>query len=124
MHITDFQNNRYTCDCLGCAIGAGEVSPPGGLICESEHFVVHQDPEVPVRGFLIIASKRHPVDCPDERDRGGGAVFAGVPGQAGPGAVGAAPRGSHHPGGTLGAFSPVVTAVGSLEGREVRQFAG
>lgn len=60
MHtITDIQNNQYTCDCLGCAIGAGEYSPPGGLICETEHFVLHQDPEVPVRGFLIIATKRH-----------------------------------------------------------------
>ncbi len=59
MDITDIQNNQYTCDCLGCAISAGEVIPPGGLICESEHFVVHQDPEVPVRGFLIIATKKH-----------------------------------------------------------------
>src|SRR5512142_1241994 len=59
MNITDIQSNPYTCDCLGCAIGAGEITPPGGLICEREHFVVHQDPEVPVRGFLIIASKRH-----------------------------------------------------------------
>jgi diadenosine tetraphosphate (Ap4A) HIT family hydrolase len=59
MHITDIQNNKYTCDCLGCAIGAGEISPPGGLICESEHFVVHPDPEVPIRGFLIIATKKH-----------------------------------------------------------------
>jgi diadenosine tetraphosphate (Ap4A) HIT family hydrolase len=59
MHITDMQNHPYTCDCIGCAIGAGEIIPPGGLICESEHFVLHQDPEVPVRGFLIVASKRH-----------------------------------------------------------------
>ena len=49
----------YTCECLGCAIGAGAYSPPGGLICETEHFVLHQDPEVLVRGFLIIATKRH-----------------------------------------------------------------
>jgi diadenosine tetraphosphate (Ap4A) HIT family hydrolase len=59
MHITDMQNNQYTCDCLGCSIAAGEILPPGGMICESEHFVLHQDPEVPVRGFLIIASKKH-----------------------------------------------------------------
>ncbi len=59
MHITDIQNNQYTCECIGCAIAAGEISPPGGLICESEHFVLHQDPEVPVRGFLIISSKKH-----------------------------------------------------------------
>jgi diadenosine tetraphosphate (Ap4A) HIT family hydrolase len=59
MNITDIQNIHYTCDCVGCAIAAGEIVPPGGLIYESEHFVLHQDPEVPVRGFLIIASKRH-----------------------------------------------------------------
>ncbi len=59
MHITDILNHQYTCDCIGCAIAAGEIIPPGGVICESEHFILHQDPEVPVRGFLIIASKRH-----------------------------------------------------------------
>ena len=55
----DIQNNDITCDCIGCAIAAGEIAPPGGVICESEHFVLHQDPEVPIRGFLIIASKQH-----------------------------------------------------------------
>jgi diadenosine tetraphosphate (Ap4A) HIT family hydrolase len=59
MNIIDIQSNEYTCDCIGCAIAVGEIIPPGGMICESEHFILHQDPEVPIRGFLIIASKRH-----------------------------------------------------------------
>jgi hypothetical protein len=24
------------------------------MICESEHFILHHDPEVPIRGFLIL----------------------------------------------------------------------
>lgn len=45
--------------CLGCEIAGGERVPPGGMIFETEHFLLHQDPDVPLPGFLIIATKRH-----------------------------------------------------------------
>ncbi len=59
MIIKDFTNKEWTCKCIGCSIGNGEIVPPGGIIADTENFVLHQDPEVPIRGFLIIASKRH-----------------------------------------------------------------
>lgn len=59
MIIKDFINNEWSCKCIGCAIGTGEVVPPGGIIAETKNFVIHQDPEVPIKGFLIIASKKH-----------------------------------------------------------------
>jgi len=46
-------------DCLGCAIGRGEVVPPGGLIAATPHFVAHADPEIPIPAFLILAARRH-----------------------------------------------------------------
>jgi len=32
---------------------------PGGFIKKTQHFCVHQDPLVPLPGFLVIASQRH-----------------------------------------------------------------
>jgi diadenosine tetraphosphate (Ap4A) HIT family hydrolase len=59
MIIKDFINNEWSCKCIGCSIGSGEAVPPGGIITETKNFVLHQDPEVPIKGFLIIASKKH-----------------------------------------------------------------
>ncbi len=46
-------------DCLGCSISSDSVVPPGGIIKTTDHFVLHQDPEVPIAGFLIIAAREH-----------------------------------------------------------------
>ena len=59
MIIKDFMNNEWVGKCIGCLIGSGEIIPPGGIITETENFVLHQDPEVPIKGFLIIESKKH-----------------------------------------------------------------
>lgn len=59
MTIYDMLGKKWECNCLGCSIGNGEIIPPGGLIMETENFVLHQDPEVPLKGFLIVASKKH-----------------------------------------------------------------
>lgn len=59
MKFNDFMNNEWTCKCMGCSIGNGEIVPPGGVIAETENFSIHQDPEVPIKGFLIIGSKKH-----------------------------------------------------------------
>ena len=59
MKIIDIQNHTIECQCVGCAIAAGELIPPGGIIAGTPSFVLHQDPEVPIKGFLIAASRRH-----------------------------------------------------------------
>jgi diadenosine tetraphosphate (Ap4A) HIT family hydrolase len=48
-----------TNECVGCAIAAKVIEPPGSLILETKNFVLHQDPVIPIKGFLIIASKKH-----------------------------------------------------------------
>jgi len=45
-------------NCIGCSIADGSYVPPGGIIRETENFMLHQDPEIPIKGFLIIPSKR------------------------------------------------------------------
>lgn len=45
--------------CTGCSVVNGDVVPLGGIIYETENFVLAQDAEVPLKGFLIIQSRKH-----------------------------------------------------------------
>ncbi|MBH0229745.1 HIT family protein [Halobacillus yeomjeoni] len=46
-------------ECLSCALVNGVVEPDGGVIYESDYFHAHQDVAYPIRGLVILASKRH-----------------------------------------------------------------
>lgn len=59
MSIIDILGREWTCECVGCSIGNSEIIPPGGIILETRNFVLHQDPEIPIKGFLIITAKKH-----------------------------------------------------------------
>jgi diadenosine tetraphosphate (Ap4A) HIT family hydrolase len=51
--------------CLGCALINREKKTLGGVLFSGRHFEVRQDYEVPIPGFLVIASKRHIVGFAD-----------------------------------------------------------
>lgn len=57
--MTDFLGNTYEYECMGCSIEKGEIIPPGGIIYKDEYFILAQDPEIPIDGFIIINSRRH-----------------------------------------------------------------
>ena len=59
MRTIDALNGEWTVECIGCSIVSKEYTPIGGLIKETQNFVLHQDPEIPIKNFLIIASKKH-----------------------------------------------------------------
>jgi len=59
MKTTDFLGNEWDIGCMGCAISSGAMLVPGGMIQRTKHFCVHQDPCIPLPGFLVIASVRH-----------------------------------------------------------------
>ena len=59
MFTKDFLGNTWEVDCLGCAIARQELQVPAGLIRRTGYFCVHQDPLIPLAGFLVIASLRH-----------------------------------------------------------------
>ena len=59
MKTKDFLGNEWDIDCMGCAISTRSMSVPGGFIQRTQHFCVHQDPLIPLPGFLVIASLRH-----------------------------------------------------------------
>lgn len=52
-------------DCLSCAIISGQVEPNGGVVIETDYFHAHQDVAYPIKGLVILASKRH-IHCFDE----------------------------------------------------------
>ena len=55
----DFLGNEWNIGCMGCAIANGSMQVPGGFIRQTEHFCVHQDPLIPLPGFLVIGARRH-----------------------------------------------------------------
>lgn len=63
--ITLADGRTIEVDCLSCALTSGMITPTGGVIYESSHFHVHQDVAYPIRGLVIVASKRH-FYCMDE----------------------------------------------------------
>ncbi len=52
-------------ECLSCALTSGVIEPDGGVVVETEYFHAHQDVAYPIRGLIILASKRH-IKCFDE----------------------------------------------------------
>jgi len=59
MKEKDLSGNDFAIDCIGCALVDKKIIPIGGIIKETENFILHHDPEVPIKGFMIIASKQH-----------------------------------------------------------------
>ena len=59
MKTKDFLGNEWDIDCMGCALDDGSMSVQGGFIRKTKYFCVHQDPLIPLPGFLVIASLRH-----------------------------------------------------------------
>jgi diadenosine tetraphosphate (Ap4A) HIT family hydrolase len=59
MKSKDFLGHEWNIDCMGCAIADQSMSVLGGFIYKSQHFCIHQDPLIPLPGFLVIASLRH-----------------------------------------------------------------
>jgi diadenosine tetraphosphate (Ap4A) HIT family hydrolase len=63
--VTLANGKTIAVDCLSCAITSGKIEPEGGVIVETDHFHAHQDVAYPIKGLVIVASKRH-IKCMDE----------------------------------------------------------
>jgi len=59
MKTRDFLGNEWDIECMGCAISSRSMLVPGDFIQRTQYFGVHQDPLIPLPGFLVIASLRH-----------------------------------------------------------------
>lgn len=63
--ITLSNGNTVEVECLSCALTCGLIEPDGGVVSETEYFHAHQDVAYPIKGLIIVASKRH-ITCLDE----------------------------------------------------------
>lgn len=63
--ITLSNGETVEVECLSCALTNGLVVPEGGVVIETEYFHAHQDVAYPIRGLIILASKRH-IKCLDD----------------------------------------------------------
>lgn len=63
--IANIEGVQREIDCMGCAMAQGEILIPGGSLLRTEHFDAHQDYEIPIPGFIILASLRH-IDAVDQ----------------------------------------------------------
>jgi diadenosine tetraphosphate (Ap4A) HIT family hydrolase len=57
--ITLSNGTTVEVECLSCALTSEMVEPDGGVVIETEHFHAHQDVAYPIKGLIILASKRH-----------------------------------------------------------------
>jgi diadenosine tetraphosphate (Ap4A) HIT family hydrolase len=57
--VYQFLGEKFQVECLGCSQANKEIIPPSGLIYESDNFILHQNPKIPIKGFLIISSKKY-----------------------------------------------------------------
>lgn len=63
--ITLSNGKTVEVECLSCALTSGVIEPDGGVVIETEFFHAHQDVAYPIKGLIILASKRH-IKCFDE----------------------------------------------------------
>ncbi|MDP3729666.1 MAG: HIT family hydrolase [bacterium] len=67
--IIDINGSKHKVKCIACAIQGGKISLPVERIAETENFVLEQDLEWPIEGFIVIVSKRHIVSIDELTDR-------------------------------------------------------
>ncbi|WP_112180458.1 HIT family protein [Paraliobacillus zengyii] len=63
--ITLSNGKTVEVSCLSCALTSGLIEPDGGVVFETNYFHAHQDVAYPIKGLIIVASKRH-IKCFDE----------------------------------------------------------
>lgn len=57
--ITLSNGQTVEVECLSCALTSGVMEPDERVITETEYFHAHQDVAYPIKGLVILASKRH-----------------------------------------------------------------
>lgn len=62
MKIRDLEGKEWEYgECLSCAINSKKIQPYGGIIYETDNFILTQDFSRPINGFVVISAKRHVV---------------------------------------------------------------
>jgi len=46
-------------NCMGCDIAEHKLTPPGGYVYEDDFINVSADPEIPIKGFMVLGINKH-----------------------------------------------------------------
>lgn len=46
-------------NCMGCDIAEHRLIPPGGYVYEDDFINVSADPEIPIKGFMVLGINKH-----------------------------------------------------------------
>jgi len=57
--IISVENIEKNITCIGCSLINKAIKSPCETIFESKNFLVNQDYEVPIPGFVVLSTKRH-----------------------------------------------------------------
>jgi len=57
--IESIDGTKKNVKCIGCALKQGIIKDFGEIVAESKNFDVSQDYEIPIKGFMILASRKH-----------------------------------------------------------------
>lgn len=55
----DILGNEIEFECLGCEIANHTLIPPGGYVYEDDFINVSADPEIPIKGFMVLGINKH-----------------------------------------------------------------
>lgn len=57
--VIDILGKEIEFECMGCDIANHRLIPPGGYVYEDEMINVSADPEIPIKGFMVLGIKNH-----------------------------------------------------------------
>lgn len=55
----DIFGNEIEFECMGCDLANHKLIPPGGYVYEDDFINVSADPEIPIKGFMVLGINKH-----------------------------------------------------------------
>lgn len=57
--VIDIFGKEIEFECMGCDIAKHKLIPPGGYVYEDEFINISADPEIPIKGFMVLGINKH-----------------------------------------------------------------
>ena len=57
--VIDILGKEIEFECMGCDIANHKLIPPGGYVYEDNFINVSSDPEIPIKGFMVLGINKH-----------------------------------------------------------------
>lgn len=57
--VIDIFGKEIEFECMGCDIANHKLIPPGGYVYEDEFINISAEPEIPIKGFMVLGINKH-----------------------------------------------------------------